>query len=379
MKTAYGRVRRAIAAVATGRPAIVVDDSEDQGYLVFAADAATAKLLTFTVRHTSGYVRIALPGADCERLNLPPVCHRNGETVGIAAQRVTVDFRETGTGISAIDRARTIAALADAEATVADFRRPGHVIPVQAGQHGVLGRSAGAAEAAVDLARLGMRRPAGVLCEIVSQRNPAGMADRAELASFADRHGLPLISVAELATYRRRTEPQVVRSAETTLPTDSGAFTVVGYRDPREGSEHLAVIAGNAGADAPMPLHVHLECLGSGFIPLSLRSCPPDDVFGSLACACGAELAHAVAAMQARGTGMIIYLRPPTVRACGLLSGTTTPDLLSETVAWILRDLGVYTVRLSDDAPELGLLMFGAIREHGLHVESSATAWPVAG
>ncbi|WP_431234719.1 3,4-dihydroxy-2-butanone-4-phosphate synthase [Mycolicibacterium psychrotolerans] len=366
MKTAYGRVRRAIAAVATGRPAIVVDDSEDQGYLVFAADAATAQLLTFTVRHTSGYVRIALPGADCERLNLPPVCHRDGEAVGIAAQRVTVDFRETGTGISAIDRARTIAALADADATVADFRRPGHVIPVQAGQHGVLGRSAGAAEAAVDLARLGMRRPAGVLCEIVSQRNPAGMADRPELVSFAGRHGLPLISVAELATYRRRTEPQVVRSAETTLPTESGAFTVVGYRDPQEGSEHLAVIAGNAGADAPMPLHIHRECLGG-------------DVFGSLACSCGAELAHAVAAMRARGTGMIIYLRPPSARACGLLPGTTTPDLLSETVAWILRDLGVYTVRLSDDAPELGLLMFGAIREHGLHVESLATVWPVAG
>ncbi len=118
------------------------------------------------------------------------------------------------------------------------------------------------------------------------------------------------------------------------------------------------MIAGRAGADAPMPLHVHVECLGG-------------DVFGSLACGCGAELAHAVAAMRAEGTGMIIYLRPPTARACGLLAGSAAPDMVSETVAWILRDLGVYTVRLSDDAPELGLLMFGAIREHGLHVESS--------
>src|SRR3954471_677108 len=107
MKPAHGRVRRAITAVATGRRVIVVDDSQAQGYLVFAADAATAELLTFTIRHTSGYVRIALPGSDCERLNLPAVCQRDGEASGIAAQRVTVDFRETGTGISAIDRART--------------------------------------------------------------------------------------------------------------------------------------------------------------------------------------------------------------------------------------------------------------------------------
>ena len=146
----------------------------------------------------------------------------------------------------------------------------------------------------------------------------------------------------------------------------AGNFRVVGYRDTRDACEHLAVIAGTAGADAPMPLHVHLECLGG-------------DVFGSLACGCGMELDAAVAAMRADGTGMIIYLRPPTARACGLLTGTAAADLVSETVAWILRDLGVYTVRLSDDAPELGLLMFGAIREHGLHVESPSAVLSVAG
>ncbi|MCV7214932.1 3,4-dihydroxy-2-butanone-4-phosphate synthase [Mycobacterium crocinum] len=366
MRTVHGRLRRAIAAVATGRPVIVVDDAEKQGYLVFAADAATPQRLTFMIRHTSGYVRIALPASDCARLNLPPVGHQESEPAGMTAQRVTVDFRETGTGISAIDRARTIAALAAAESTAGDFRRPGHVIPVQAGKDGVLGRSPGAAEAALDLARLAMRRPAGVLCELVSQQNPAGMADRRESAAFADCHRIPMISVSELATYRRRTEPQVMRRAETTLPTAAGTFRVVGYRDARDGGEHLAVIAGRAGADAPMPLHVHVECLGG-------------DVFGSLACGCGADLAHAVAAMRAEGTGMIIYLRPPAARACGVLAGSAAPDMVSETVAWILRDLGVYTVKLSDDAPELGLLMFGAIREHGLHVESSAAVWPVAG
>ena len=332
---------------------------------MFAADTATPELLTFTVRHGSGYVRVALPGSECERLNLPPVCHQDGEPSGTATHRVAVDFRESGTGISAIDRARTIAALAAEDATPADFRRPGHVIPVQAGRHGVLGVAPGAAEAAVDLARLGMRRPAGVLCELVSQQNPVAMADSRELATFAEQHRLPIVSITEIATYRRRTEPQVVRSAETMLPTVSGAFRVVGFRDS-DGCEHLAMIAGSADAATPMPVHVHIECLSG-------------HVFGSLACRCGAELNSAVATMRAQGTGMIIYLRPSTPRACRLLTSTAAPDLLSETVAWILRDLGVYTVRLSDDAPELGLLMFGAIREHGLHVESAASVWSAVG
>lgn len=366
MKTSHGRVRRAVSAVATARPVVVMDDVEGQGYVVFAADAATPELLTFTVRHGSGYVRVALPESECERLNLPPVCHRDGEPSGTATHRVAVDFRETGTGISSIDRARTIAALAAADATPADFRRPGHVVPVQAGRLGVLGSTPGAAEAAVDLARLGARRPAGVLCEIVSQQNPAAMADRDELVAFAEHHRLPLVTIAEIAAYRRRTEPQVVRSAETLLPTVAGAYRVVGFRDTGDGCEHLAMIAGNADADAPMPLYVHIECLSG-------------DVFGSLACSCGAELDAAVAAMRAQGTGMIVYLRPRAPRACGLLATTAAPDLLSETVAWILRDLGVYTVRLSDDAPELGLLMFGAIREHGLHVESAASMWSAVG
>jgi 3,4-dihydroxy 2-butanone 4-phosphate synthase/GTP cyclohydrolase II len=345
---------------------VVVDDAMALGYLVFAADAATSELLTFTVRYTSGYIRVALPASECERLNLPPICQYDGEPSGTAAHRVAVDFRETGTGISAIDRARTITALAADDSTAADFRRPGHVITVQAQRHGVLSRCPGAAEAAVDLARLGMRRAAGVCCEIVSQQDPAAMAGGRELIAFAERHRLPIVSIAEIAAYRWRTEPQVVRSAATTLPTGSGAFRVVGFRDSRDDREHLAVIAGAADADAPMPLHVHVECLNG-------------DVFGSLACRCGAELDGAVAAMRARGTGMIIYLRPPHVRACGLLPGAADPNTVAETVAWILRDLGVYTVRLSDDSPELGLLMFGAIREHGLHVESDISAWPVAG
>lgn len=370
MRTTDTRVRRAIAAVAAGRPVVVTDDTahDNDGHLVFAADAATPKLLAFTIRHTSGYVRVALPGEECERLNLPPMCQSDGGRYGTAAHRVSVDCRGSGTGISATDRARTIAALASAGSEASDFLRPGHVVPIQAVANGVLGWR-GPAEAAVDLARLAGRRQAGVLCEIVSGNSPAAMARGAELVEFAVGHGLAIVSLPELVAYRRRTEPQVVRLAETILPTTAGDARVIGFRDVPDGGEHLAVIIGTVGAGVPVPLHVHVECLTG-------------DVFGSTACRCGGELDSALTTMTAQGGGVIVHLRPPgPVRACGLLGrgDAAAGDLVSQTVAWILRDLGVYTLRLSDDAPGFGLVMFGAIREHGLPAAGQESAWPVAG
>ena len=353
MRTADIRVRRAIAAVGAGRPVVVTDggDAGAQGYLVFAADAATPTLLAFTVRHTSGYVRVALPSSECDRLDLPPMCHGGRPDV---SHRVAVDSRGAGTGISATDRARTIAALAAESSSATDFRRPGHVVPVLAGDGGVLGLAA-PAEAAVDLARLAGRRSAGVLCEIVSGEPAGAIADVAGSIEFADRHQLSMISIADLAQYRRRTEPQVVRSAETILPTSAGRARAIGFRDVHDDGEHLVAIIGAAGSDQPMPLHVHVECVTS-------------DVFGSTACRCGDELDRAVTTMTRRGSGMIVYLRGRgPVSACGRLARETMgAERVSQIVAWILRDLGVHSVRLSDDAPGFGLVMFGAIREHGL-------------
>ena len=368
MRTIDVRVRRAAAALAAGRPVVVTDDvaRTDQGYLVFAAEAATPKLLAFTVRHTSGYVRVALPGTECDRLNLPPMCSHEGDRFG-AADRVTVDWCGTGTGISATDRSRTIAALAAAGSDATDFRRPGHVVPLRAGADGVLGWP-GPAEAAVDLARLAGGRPAAALCEIVSRAHPRAMARGVELVEFAIQHQLSIVSIDDLAQYRRRTEPQVVRLAETILPNKAGVARAIGFRDVHGGGEHLVVLNGAAGSGLPMPLHVHIECLTG-------------DVFGSTACRCGAELDRALTTMTARGNGMIVYLRPAgPVHACGRSGrGDVEAELVSQTVAWILRDLGVHTVRLSDDAPGFGLVMFGAIREHGLHVPGGAPAFAVAG
>lgn len=350
------RVRRAIAAVAAGRPVVVADDTapDNAGYLVFAADAATTKLLAFTIRHTSGYVRVALPRAECERLNLPPMCHGDSGHSNAAAQRVSVDRCGTGTGISAADRARTIAALAAPRSVPSDFQRPGHVIPLEVAEAGVLGRS-GPAEAAVDLARLAGRGYAGVLCDIVSRENPAAMAGAAELAAFADDYGLAFVSITDLVAYRRRTEPQVVRVAETVLTTRAGVSRIVGFRGVHDGTQHLAVIIGAAGADQPLVLHVHVECLTG-------------DVFSSTACRCGGELESALAMMAARGSGVVVYLRPPgPLRACGLSrrSEVPEPDLVPDTITWILRDLGVTSIRLSDDTPDVGLVLFGAILDHG--------------
>ncbi|UXA04728.1 3,4-dihydroxy-2-butanone-4-phosphate synthase [Mycobacterium sp. SMC-2] len=366
MRTTDVRVRRAIAQVAAGRPVVVTQDADDgDGFLAFAADAATPRLLSFTIRHTSGYVRVALPEAECERLDLPPMC---GST---AAHRVSVDVRGTGTGISARDRAHTIAALASAESRASDFLRPGHVVPLQTGSNGVLGRT-GTAEAAVDLASLAGRRRAAALCEIVSHRNPTLMARGAELVEFAVAHGLAVVSIAELVAYRRRTEPQVVRLAETILPTWAGNSRVIGFGDVRDGGEHLAVIIGAVDSGVSIPLHVHIECLTG-------------DVFGSKACRCGRELQGALAKMSAQGGGVVVYLRPPgPARACGLFAGADVAvgDLVSEnaeTLAWILRDLGVYALRLSEDMPGFGLVMFGTIREHGIGASPEASPLAAAG
>jgi 3,4-dihydroxy 2-butanone 4-phosphate synthase / GTP cyclohydrolase II len=325
-------VRETVAAIAAGRPAVVVDDvdREDEGDLIFAAACATPELVAFTVRHTSGFVCVALPDDECDRLALPPMHHRNGDRFGTAC-RVTVDLRGTGTGISASDRARTIAALASSDSVARDFVRPGHVVPLMAQQGGVL-RRPGHTEAAVDLARLAGRPAAGALSEIVSQERPGEMARGAELERFAAEHDLVLISIADLVAHRRRTEPQVRRAATTRLPTEHGSFDAIGYEGLLDGAEHLALVTGNIADGQPVPVHVHTECLVG-------------DVVRSTACRCRHALDEAMASFSAHRRGAVVYLRPAgQARACTLLD---TGDVGEPTgvAEWILADLGVQSVR----------------------------------
>ena len=213
-----------------GKAVVVIDDEdrENEGDLIFAAELATPELVAFMVRYTSGYICVPITEADADRLDLPPMFRVNQDRRG-TAYTVTVDAREgVSTGISASDRAHTIRLLADPTSTAADFSRPGHVVPLRAKDGGVL-RRPGHTEAAVDLAVLAGLHPAGVLCEIVSEKDPAGMARADELRVFADEHDLALISIADLIAYRRRFEKLVERVASARVPLRYGEFTAVGY------------------------------------------------------------------------------------------------------------------------------------------------------
>ncbi|MEI2644089.1 MAG: 3,4-dihydroxy-2-butanone-4-phosphate synthase [Candidatus Nanopelagicales bacterium] len=272
----------AIAAIAAGRAVVVVDDEdrENEGDLVFAASKATAELVGFMIRHTSGVVCVPMRGEELDRLNLPPMTYVNEDRKG-TAYSVSVDARDgISTGISAADRARTIRTLVDSATEPWEITRPGHVFPLRAQPGGVLQR-AGHTEASVDLAALAGLAPAGVICELVN--DDGSMMRAPECRAFADEHGLLMVSIADLIAHIRRNRRQVERVADTVIPTEYGEFRAIGYRSLIEPTEHLALVIGDIGDGQDILVRVHSECLTG-------------DVFGSLRCDCGPQL-HA--AMQA--------------------------------------------------------------------------------
>ncbi len=366
----FDSIERAVADIAAGKAVVVVDDEdrENEGDLIFAAEKATPELLAFMVRYTSGYVCVPLIGEVCDRLGLPPMYSTNQDKHG-TAYTVTVDAREgIGTGISAADRAATIRLLADPASGAHSFSRPGHVVPLRAKEGGVL-RRPGHTEAAVDLAQLAGLQPAGVICEVVSQREPGEMARTDELREFADEHGLALISIADLISWRRRNEQQVDRIAEARIPTVYGDFLAVGFQSLYDGAEHVALVRGDIGDGEDMLIRVHSECLTG-------------DVFGSLRCDCGTQLDAAMAAVAAENRGVVLYMRGHEGRGIGLmhkLQAYELQDAGSDTVdanlllglpadardygigAQILVDLGVRSMRLltNNPAKRVGLDGYG--------------------
>jgi 3,4-dihydroxy 2-butanone 4-phosphate synthase / GTP cyclohydrolase II len=361
-------VEQAIKDIAAGRPVVVVDDAdrENEGDLVFAAEAATPELLAFTIRYARGLICVPMLSEDLDRLNLPQMTSDNQEHQGTAFT-ISVDAR-TGitTGISAADRSRTIQLLADPATAAGDFVRPGHIFPLRYTEGGVL-RRRGHTEASIDLAKLAGMRPAGVVTEIVNEDGT--MARLPRLREFADEHGLRLISIEQLIEYRRRTETVVARQAQTILPNAYGEWRAYGYKNSVDGTEHMALALGELGDGEDVLVRVHSECLTG-------------DVFGSLRCDCGAQLDAAMALIAAEGRGVVLYLRGHEGRGIGLLSklqayqlqdhGSDTVDANLElglpvdardysTGAQILADLGIASARLLTNNPDkvVGLARYG--------------------
>jgi 3,4-dihydroxy 2-butanone 4-phosphate synthase / GTP cyclohydrolase II len=371
-------VARAIKDIADGRPVVVVDDAnrENEGDIIFAGSKATPELLAFTIRYSSGVICVPMHGEDLDRLQIPLMTTQNSERMR-TAYTVSVDAAEgVTTGISASDRTTTIRKLADPDASAGDFARPGHIFPLRARDGGVLVRP-GHTEAAVDLASLAGLPPVGVVCEVVN--DDGTMMRLPALREFADEHCLALISIEQLIEHRRRTERLVTRVAETVIPNAYGNWRAYGYRSDIDGTEHVALVLGDLGADAggadageDILTRVHSECLTG-------------DVFGSQRCDCGAQLDAAMAKIASRGRGVVLYLRGHEGRGIGLLSklqayelqdaGADTVDANLElglpvdareysVAAQLLGDLGVRSVRLLTNNPA----KVDALAAHGFGV-----------
>jgi 3,4-dihydroxy 2-butanone 4-phosphate synthase/GTP cyclohydrolase II len=344
------------------------EDRENEGDLTLAAEFATPSAINFMATHGRGLICLALTAERCDELDLEMMV-ANNEAPYQTAFTVSIEAREgISTGISAHDRSQTIQAAIDPRSGPSDLVRPGHMFPLKARPGGVLERT-GQTEAAVDLARLAGLYPAGVICEVMNADGT--MARVPDLERFCAEHELKMVAISDLIAYRRRHERFLERVAETRMPTRFGDFNAIGYRSLDDGKQHVAFVKGDVAGRDDVLVRVHSECLTG-------------DVFGSLRCDCGLQLADAMQRINAEGQGVVVYLAQEG-RGIGLLNKLRAYELQEQGLdtvdanlelglpadlrdygigAEILCDLGVGSVRLLTNNPRKIL----GLEEHGIAV-----------